>query len=106
MLFPERVYEGSELNIVPVVSCVKQALHDALQSGHLAGAGLDVWWQEPADPADPLLALPQLILTPHIAADTVESEQRLAELTADNVLRVARGEPPRYVVGVDVDAGT
>ena len=94
------------INISRAPMLNKQALHDALQSGHLGGAGLDVWWQEPADPADPLLALPQLILTPHIAADTVESEQRLAALTADNVRRIARGEPPRYVVGVDVDAGT
>ena len=94
------------INISRAPMLNKQALQDALQSGHLGGAGLDVWWQEPADPADPLLALPQLILTPHIAADTVESEQRLAELTADNVRRIARGEPPRYVVGVDVDAGT
>lgn len=81
----------------------KKALHDALCSGHLAGAGLDVWWQEPADPNDPLLALPQVILTPHIAGDTEESEQRLAELTADNVRRLACGEPLRYVVGVDID---
>ena len=82
-----------------------RALLDALRSGHLGGAGVDVWWEEPADPADPLLALPNLILTPHIAADTVESEHRLAALTAENVRRVARGEKPRYVVGVDVDAG-
>jgi phosphoglycerate dehydrogenase-like enzyme len=93
------------INISRAPMLNKQALLDALQSGHLGGAGLDVWWQEPADPADPLLALPQLILTPHIAADTAESEQRLAELTADNVRRVARGERPRYVVGIDVDAG-
>jgi phosphoglycerate dehydrogenase-like enzyme len=53
---------------------------------------------------DPLLALPQVILTPHIAADTAESEQRLAELTAENVQLLARGERPRYVVGVDVGA--
>lgn len=83
----------------------RHALLDALRSGHLGGAGLDVWWEEPADPADPLLALPNVILTPHIAADTAETEQRLAELTAENVLRIARGEQPRYVVGVDIDAG-
>ena len=94
------------INISRAPMLNKQALHAALQSGHLGGAGLDVWWQEPADPADPLLTLSNLILTPHIAADTVESEQRLAELTADNVRRIARGEQPRYVVGVDVDAGT
>lgn len=81
----------------------KKALNDALRTGHLGGAGLDVWWQEPADPADPLLAMPQVILTPHIAGDTEEAEQRLAELTADNVHRLACGEAPRYVIGVDID---
>lgn len=83
----------------------RAALLDALRSGHLGGAAADVWWHEPADPADPLLAMPNVILTPHIAADTAESELRLAELTAANVRRIARGEAPRYVVGVDVDAG-
>jgi phosphoglycerate dehydrogenase-like enzyme len=93
------------LNISRAPMLDRHALLDALRSGHLGGAGVDVWWEEPADPADPLLAMPQLIVTPHIAADTVETEQRLAELTADNVRLIARGEAPRYVVGVDVDAG-
>ena len=92
------------INIARAPMLNKVALLSALQSGHLGGAGLDVWWQEPADPMDPLLALPQVILTPHIAADTAESEQRLAELTAENVQLLARGERPRYVVGVDVGA--
>jgi phosphoglycerate dehydrogenase-like enzyme len=94
------------INISRAPMLNKQALHDALTSGQLGGAGVDVWWQEPADPDDPLLALPQMILTPHIAGDTIEVETRLAELTAENVRRIARGEAPRYVVGVDVDAGT
>jgi phosphoglycerate dehydrogenase-like enzyme len=93
------------INISRAPMLNRAALLAALRSGHLGGAGLDVWWEEPADPADPLLAMRNLILTPHIAADTAESEQRLAELTAENVRRIARGEPPRYVVGVDVDAG-
>lgn len=94
------------INISRAPMLNRAALLEALQSGRLAGAGLDVWWGEPMDPADPLLALPQVIATPHIAADTAETEQRLAELTADNVRRIARGEKPDYVVGVDVDAGT
>ena len=101
-----RMKQGAFLiNISRAPMLNRQALLDALRSGHLGGAGLDVWWQEPADPADPLLTMRNLILTPHIAADTAESEQRLAELTAENVRRIARGEAPRYVVGVDVDAG-
>ena len=94
------------INISRAPMLNKQALLRGLQSGRLGGAGLDVWWQEPADPVDPLLAMPQVILTPHIAGDTSEVEQRLAELTADNVRLIVRGERPRYVVGIDVDAGT
>jgi len=93
------------INISRAPMVNRAALAEALQSGHLGGVGLDVWWQEPADPADPLLALRNVVLTPHIAADTTESETRLAELTAENVRRIARGEAPRYVVGVDVDEG-
>jgi phosphoglycerate dehydrogenase-like enzyme len=93
------------INISRAPMLNRHALLDALQSGHLGGAGLDVWWEEPADPGDPLLAFPNVLLTPHIAADTAETELRLAELTADNVLRIARGDSARYVVGVDVDAG-
>ena len=94
------------INISRAPMLNKQALLDALQSGHLGGAGVDVWWKEPADPDDPLLALPQMIMTPHIAGDTIEVETRLAELTAENVRRIARGDTPQYVVGIDVDAGT
>lgn len=81
----------------------KQALLEALRRGHLGGAALDVFWTEPAPPDDPVLAMPNVIVTPHIAGDTEEVELRLAELTAENVRRLSRGEPPQYVVGVDVD---
>ncbi|MEO8753669.1 MAG: NAD(P)-dependent oxidoreductase, partial [Casimicrobiaceae bacterium] len=94
------------INIARAPMLNKEALLGALKSGHLGGAALDVWWEEPADPADPLLMLPQVILTPHIAGDTAEAEHRLAELTADNLRLLARGQAPRYVVGVDVDAGS
>ena len=83
------------INISRAPMLNRHALLDALRSGHLGGAGVDVWWEEPADPADPLLAMPNVLLTPHIAADTAETELRLAELTADNVRRIVRGESPR-----------
>lgn len=102
-----QVKQGAFLiNISRAPMLNKQALLDALRSGQLAGAGLDVCWEEPVNPDDPLLALPQVILTPHIAGDTAEVEQRLAELTAQNVRMIASGEHPRYVVGLDVDAGS
>jgi phosphoglycerate dehydrogenase-like enzyme len=80
----------------------RAALYDALTSGRLGGAGLDVFWEEPPEPNDPLLRLEQVVFTPHIAGDTEEVEICLAELTAENVRRLARGETPRYVVGIDV----
>lgn len=94
------------INIARAPMLNKNALLDALKSGRIAGVGLDVFWQEPPEPNDPLFALDNVIASPHIAGDTRENERRLAELTAENVRRVARGEPPRYEVGVDVDAGS
>jgi phosphoglycerate dehydrogenase-like enzyme len=69
----------------------------------LGGAGLDVCWQEPIDPKDPLLSLPNVIVTPHIAGDTEELELRLAELAAANIRLVASGKPPTFAVGIDID---
>lgn len=91
------------VNIARAPMVDKAALQAALATGRLGGAGLDVCWQEPVDPADPLLALPNVVVTPHIAGDTEEVERRLAELAAGNIRRVSRGEKPHYVIGVDVD---
>ena len=76
----------------------RAALYVALTSGRLTGAGLDVVWDEPIDPADPLLALDNVIVTPHIAAQSYETQQVLAELVAENLRRVARGERPHFFV--------
>jgi phosphoglycerate dehydrogenase-like enzyme len=91
------------VNIARAPMINKAALHDALESGRLGGAGLDVCWQEPIDPKDPLLSLPNVIVTPHIAGDTEELELRLAELAAANIRLVASGKQPTFVVGVDID---
>jgi phosphoglycerate dehydrogenase-like enzyme len=80
----------------PIVD--RDALLAALTSGRLAGAGLDVLWQEPIDPLDPLLALPNVVATPHIAAQSHETQRVLAALVAENIRRVARGEAPRFAV--------
>jgi phosphoglycerate dehydrogenase-like enzyme len=86
------------LNIArgPIVD--KVALLDALASGRLGGAGLDVLWEEPIDPDDPLLACDNVVVTPHIAAQSAESQDVLAALVAENILAVARGEAPRFAV--------
>jgi len=69
------------------------ALVAALRSGHLAAAGLDVFAHEPADPADPLFALPNVVVTPHVAWLTTGTFERSFSIAAGNVRRVAAGEP-------------
>ena len=79
------------------------ALYDALVSGKLAGAGLDVFAQEPPPAGQSLLALPNVILAPHVAGVTVEAVDRMSEQTARNILSVLDGEPLRQnVINPDV----
>jgi phosphoglycerate dehydrogenase-like enzyme len=68
------------------------ALYNALCSGHLAGAGLDVYWEEPIPPDDPLLALQNVITTPHVAGVTDRSYGEIANAVASNVERLRLGE--------------
>ncbi|HEY4373874.1 MAG TPA: hydroxyacid dehydrogenase [Burkholderiales bacterium] len=72
------------------------ALHQALLSGHIAGAGLDVWEQEPPPADHPLLRHPAVICSPHTAGVTHESRDRVARMAAQAFIAVAQGEdPPR-----------
>ena len=80
----------------PVID--EAALYEALTSGQLAGAGLDVYDQEPPPAENPLLALDNVILTAHMAGPTQESNQARVRNAFDNVQRVARGEAPLWVI--------
>lgn len=63
----------------------EQALADALHSGHIAGAFVDVFEREPFDPASPLATAPNVILSPHLGAMTVESNARVSTMICDAV---------------------
>ena len=75
----------------------EQALADALRSGKLRGAGLDVVEKEPATPDNPLLDLPNCIITPHIAWSPVESRQRMADTMIETVRAFKNGNPINIV---------
>ncbi len=80
----------------PVVD--EKALVAALESGHLGGAGLDVFEIEPAPTNNPLRRMENVFLSPHVGGATLESEARVLEVVRDNLVRVLDGEEPSNVV--------
>jgi D-3-phosphoglycerate dehydrogenase / 2-oxoglutarate reductase len=74
------------------------ALLEALRSGHLAGAGLDVFDPEPPDPENPLLREPSAIVTPHIASFTRASMRRMQVMAAEQAALLLRGQRPPNIV--------
>jgi D-3-phosphoglycerate dehydrogenase / 2-oxoglutarate reductase len=81
----------------------EDALADALTRGHLAGAGLDVWDQEPPPPEHPLLRLPNVVATYHSAGVTHEARRNNATLAATQIVRLlSTGQRPERLVNRDV----
>ncbi len=72
----------------------ESALSDVLRSGHLGGAGLDTFAAEPPDPKHALLALDNVICTPHVAGATKGSLLRVGTMAATNIVRHLRGGTP------------
>jgi len=80
----------------PVVD--EKALIAALTAGHLGGAGLDVFEQEPTSAENPLRRMENVFFSPHVAGYTAEAEARALEMVRDNLTRVLDGEEPFNVV--------
>ncbi|HET8523917.1 MAG TPA: C-terminal binding protein [Thermomicrobiales bacterium] len=80
------------------------ALVAAVQSGRLAGAGIDVLPVEPPDHADPILHEPRIIVTPHMAWASAQAAVDVRQRGAEDVVRVLSGERPRYPINDIEDA--
>jgi len=80
----------------PIVN--REALYKALKERWIAGAALDVFWEEPPNPDDPLFKLDNIIVTPHVAGVTHEAYDRIAKEVAENIVRVSKGLSPKHRV--------
>jgi len=76
----------------------EDALVDALESGALAGAGIDVTAEEPLPKESRLWDAPRLILTPHLAGASAPKERRVVEIFRENLIRFQNGDPLLNVV--------
>ena len=85
-----------------LINCARGGLVDedallaALRARQIAGAGLDVFVDEPTPPDHPLLHLENVVATPHVAGGSEEALRLMAETVVDDVLRVLRGEQPAH----------
>lgn len=84
----------------PVVD--EKALFRALKEGWIAGAGLDVFEQEPTPSDNPLLTLDNVVVAPHISSASFETRSRMAEMVAENLIAFFDGKVPPNLVDQDV----
>src|SRR5438270_12057320 len=95
--------EGSYLiNVARGALIDENALLDALRSGHLAGAAVDVFDPEPPMTNHPLFTLPNTICTPHIASYTTASVLRMEMMACEQIASALRGERPTNLVNAEV----
>lgn len=84
------------INLARGVLVDRDALEEALSSGKVAGAGLDVFWEEPPDPNDPIFDH-NLLATPHVAGSTDVSMHGIVEVVAENIRRLEHNQEPLYL---------
>ena len=80
----------------------EDALFEALDSGQLGAAGLDVFKQEPLQKNSPLMKLPNLVLAPHIGSASTKTRATMATMCAENLIAALNGEPPQNLVNPEV----
>lgn len=84
----------------PVID--EKALYKALKEGWIAGAGLDVFEQEPTPSDNPLLKLENVVVTPHIGSASLETRSKMAEMVAENLVAFFQGKVPPNLVNPKV----
>ncbi len=89
------------INIARGVIIDEPAMIDALRSGHLGGAALDVFAREPLPPDSPLWDMPNVIVSPHSASTAVSENGKIVALFIDNLRRYLSGQPMRNVLDTD-----
>ena len=85
------------INTARGAAVVEKDLIDALEKGIIAGAGLDVFENEPLGDS-PLLSFENVVLTPHTAGSTIDTWWRRLDFAFENIQRVSRGEDPTFIV--------
>ena len=81
---------------------VEKELIQALKEGSIKAAGLDVFEQEPVDPANPLLTMDSVVTLPHAGSATFETRLKMAELAEENLIAGLKGEKPSALINQDV----
>ncbi len=84
----------------PVVD--EKALYTALKEGRIAGAGLDVFEQEPTSPDNLLLKFDNVVVAPHISSASIETRSKMAEMVAENLVSFFEGKKPPNLINPDV----
>jgi glyoxylate reductase len=84
----------------PVID--EKALYEALKGGRIAGAGLDVFEQEPTPVDNPLLKFDNVVVAPHISSASYETRSRMAEMVAGDLVAFFEGKKPSNLVNPDV----
>jgi phosphoglycerate dehydrogenase-like enzyme len=85
--------DGVLLNTARAAVVERNALHDALQAGDLAGAAVDVFHDEPPRPDDPVFSFENVLATPHLAGAGRHTRVEMLETTADSVARILANDP-------------